>query len=91
MEWRFAWQSELQGEERSALAVFPSAEPGDGTLLLPLLLDELAAAAVAAAAAVGGDREEPADDLVVEGGCSTMLAPTWTGIGTSAKNAEARG
>ena len=90
MEWRFAWQSELQGEERQALAVFPSAEPGGGTLLLPHLLDELAAAA-AVAAAVGDDREEPADDLVAEGGCKTMLAPALAGIGTSAKNAEARG
>ena len=86
MEWRFVCQSELQGEERQALAVFPSAEPGGGTLLLPHLLDELVAAA-----AVGDDREEPADDLVAEGGCKTMLAPALAGIGTSAKNAEARG
>ena len=68
--------------------VFPSDEPAGGTLLLLHLLDELAAAVVAAA--VGDDREEPADDLVVEEGCSIMLAPALVGIGTSAKNAEAR-
>ena len=61
------------------MAVFPSAEPGGGKLLLHHLLDELAAAV--AVAAVGDDREEPADDLVAEEGCSTMLALALTGIG----------
>ena len=73
---RSAWQSdsELQGEGRLALAVLPSAAGGS----LPLLLDELAVAV----AAVGDGREEPADDLVVERGCSTMLSPVFVGIGT---------
>jgi len=88
VEWRSVWQSELQGEEKPALPVFPSDEPAGGTLLLLHLLDELAAAVVAAA--VGDDREEPADGLVVEEGCSTMLAPALVGIETSAMNAEAR-
>ena len=76
---RSAWQSdsELQGEGRLALAVLPSAAGGSLPLLL-LLLDELAVAV----AAVGDGREEPADDLVVERGCSTMLSPVFVGIGT---------
>ena len=84
-EWTSVWQSELQGEGRPALPVFPSDEPAGGTLLLLHHLDELAAAV-----AVVDDREEPADGLVVEEGCSTMLAPALVGIGTSAKNAEAK-
>ena len=75
---RSAWQSdsELQGEGRLALAVLPSA--AGGSLPLLLLLDELAVAV----AAVDDGREEPADDLVVERGCSTMLSPVFVGIGT---------
>ena len=75
---RSAWQSdsELQGEGRLALAVLPSA--AGGSLPLLLLLDELAVAV----AAVDDGREEPADDLVVEKGCSTMLSPVFVGIGT---------
>ena len=61
-----------------ALAVLPSA--AGGSLALLLLLGELAVA-VAVVAVVDG-REELADDLVVEGSCSTMLAPVLVGIGT---------
>jgi len=76
--WRSVWpsDSELLGERRLAWAVLASA--AGGSLLLLLLLDELAGAV----AAVDDGREEPADGLVVEGCCSTMLAPAFVGIGT---------
>ena len=75
--WRSVWpsDSEIQGERSSALTVLASAAGGS---LLLLLLDELAGAV----AAVDGGREGPADDLVVEGSCSTMSAPAFVGIGT---------
>ena len=74
MVWSSVWpsDSELQGERRLAWAVLASAAGGS---LLLLLLDELAGA-------VDDGREEPADDLVVERGCSTMLSPVFVGIGT---------
>ena len=87
MVWGSVWPSEVQGARTSALAVLHSAGVGTLLLLLPLLLDELAVAA----AADGDGTEEPADDLVVEWVCSTILAPAFVGIGTFAQNAEARG
>ena len=72
------WQSD--SDRSSALAVLASVG-ADDTLLL--LFDEQGA--------VADGREEPADEPVVEVGCSTMLAPALVGIGTSAQNAEARG
>ena len=85
--WGSVWPAEVQGARTSALAVLHSAGVGTLLLLLPLLLDELAVAA----AADGDGTEEPADDLVVEWVCSTILAPAFVGIGTFAQNAEARG
>ena len=84
MVWSSVWtsDSELQGERRLAWAVLASAAGGS-----LLLLDELAGAV----AAVDDGREEPADGLVVEGCCSTMLAPAFVGIGTFGPRDMAQG
>ena len=75
------WPSD--SERSSALAVLASVGADDSLLHL---LDEQGAVA-----AVDDGSGEPADEPVVEVGCSTMLASALVGIGTFAQNAEARG